>query len=245
MKNLWKRTLALLTVAVLLLALPIADALAWHEEGAYKQAETHENEEYYGYKAEADLFHADASGSARFGATVMRTQDGKEVAGYGMNVGADAKVQTGQVAGNVRAGTEDYNTHASGNAAVGTANATANVNVGMYNGNFVAKGTLGAEANLAEAQVKGGVTVGGVDMNAGVGVKVGIGLKAQAGYAEGHFKAELTAAAGIGLSVNVDINVGALYDKAKEGANWVAKNAGKLAETAKHTVKGLWKWLTK
>ena len=248
MKNNLKRILALLTAAILLLALPVADALAWHEEGAVAKTGIQENEEYYGYNAEADFMHADANGGAYFGATVMRTQDGKEVAGYGMNVGADAKVQGGRVACDMRAGTEDYNTHGGANAAVGTANATANLNVGMYNGEFVAKGTLGAEANVAEANLKGGVTIGGVDVNAGVGVKVGIGLKAQAGYMDGHFKAELTAVAGVGFNVNVDIDVGALCEKAKDGAEWVAKETAK--QGIKTTVKVVdkvvrfWKWLT-
>lgn len=219
-----KKFLAALLTLVLILAVAATTLAASVEVAAYKTSDG-ENEEYYGYEGSFTAAKAEASTHCGAGEILIRNYNGEVSQGTGVTLSATAKVEGAEVAGNFRAGTENYNGHGTATAAAGTASATAAATVGYGKNGLEVSATGGAEANLVEAKGSVGVTVGCLEVNAGASVKVGVGAKASVGYSDGKLKVELGAALGIGASVNVEINVGKIANKtceyAKKAWNWL------------------------
>lgn len=69
-----------------------------------------------------------------------------------------------------------------------------------------------AEAIAAEAEGSLGVNVLGGEVEATAGINVGIGAHAEVGYQDGKFKFDVGASLGVGVSLDVEIDVGGMVD---------------------------------
>lgn len=86
-----------------------------------------------------------------------------------------------------------------------------------------------AEAILAEAEGSVGVNVLGGEVSAKAGVNFGIGAHADVGYRDGVFKCDIGASLGLGVSVDVEVDVGGMINTVADGCksafedtkNWV------------------------
>ena len=221
-----KKILTALLALVLILAMvtvSLADGvgfIAYQNKGG-------EVEEDYAYTGKVDVGKADADGHCGAGETLFFLPDGSTVTGNGVTLSGGAKYETVEVSGQLRAGTEEYNMHAGGNAALMTAGVSGGANAGISNeGKLQVSAYAGCEANLAEASGKVGSTLGGVEVNVSGSVKVGIGAKASVGYSNGKLKCEIGAALGVGGSFGFEVDVGAIAKKATSAA------------------KSVWNWLT-
>ena len=173
-----------------------------------------ENEETYEYTGKIIVGKGDVDGHCGAGTIVMIKNDGTTVQGNGLILNGGAKVETVELNGKLRAGTQDFNTQVGGSLTVAGAAATAGAVAGIGNdGKLQVNAQVGAEANLLEANANLGATVGGVEFGVKAGVKVGIGAKAKVGYDNGKLHLELGAALGIGGTVAVELDVGALANK--------------------------------
>jgi len=92
----------------------------------------------------------------------------------------------------------------------GMAEATASI--GIIGGEFVMHAKAGAEANLVEVNGEVGVDIGGVKGSVGAGVQVGIGASAEAGYKDGVISLDASLSIGVGVSINVELDVSGLVD---------------------------------
>ncbi len=101
--------------------------------------------------------------------------------------------------------------------------------VGVVDGELAAYVHAGMEADLVKLEGKGGVDVAGIKAQVGGAVKVGIGASASAGYSDGKFSLEVSAALGVGVEANIEIDVRGFVDnttavvgKAVEGMSSMA-----------------------
>jgi len=99
-----------------------------------------------------------------------------------------------------------------GDISVLDARAEASASFGIIGGEFVAHAKAGAEANLVEVNGEVGVDIGGVKGSVGAGVQVGIGASAEAGYKDGVISFDASLSIGVGVSVNVELDVSGLVD---------------------------------
>ena len=174
-----------------------------------------ECEETYEYTGKVAACKVDADGHCGAGEILIVKPDGTTVTGNGVTLTAGAKYETMELQGKLRLGYEDFNTNVGGNVAIVEAGANAGATVGIgSDGKLTANAQAGAEANLIEVNGKLAANVGGVEFGVTGGVKVGIGAKAKVGYEGGKLHLEVGAALGIGGSVAIDVDVGAIAKKA-------------------------------
>ena len=221
-----KKFLTALLALVMLLAIAtvsLADGVGF---SAYEN-QGGEVEEDYAYTGKVDVGKVDANGHCGAGETMFILPDGSTATGNGVTLSGGAKYETVEVSGQLRAGTEDYNMHAGGSAALMTAGVSGGANAGVSSdGKLQVSAHAGCEANVAEASGKVGSTIGGVEVNVSGSVKVGIGAKASVGYSNGKLKCEVGAALGVGGSFGFEVDVGALATKTG------------------NALKSAWDWLT-
>lgn len=104
----------------------------------------------------------------------------------------------------------------------GEAGGKAEVNAQLFSEDGSLDVQLNAEAKLeaiaAEAEGSVGVNLLGGEVEATAGVNVGIGAHAEAGYKEGVIKVDAGLSVGLGVSVNVEVDIGGMVDTVVDGA---------------------------
>ena len=93
-----------------------------------------------------------------------------------------------------------------------------------------------AEAIAGEAEASVGVNVLGGEVGVTGGVNFGIGAHADVGYRDGVFKCDVGASLGVGVSLDVEIDVGGMVD----GVCDAAEAVGDFAEDAWNDIKDGW-----
>lgn len=135
----------------------------------------------------------------------QKDENGKYRAGAEVKASASAKGLTGSVSG--RAGTSKNNVHATASGTLGGAEAEAKVGVKAdATGKFKAYAKAGAEAYAAKGEVKGGITIFGIKIDAAVEGKAGA-IGAKAGGEVSNSKASVDVGGSLGLGVGVKISV--------------------------------------
>lgn len=240
---------------ILLLALAVAlligtqAALAQEEEPSGVDLEIYalgdgmkEKGEDYAYDVGYHLHDLKADAVAEAGAFVARRPDGTTVGGYGVTVGGNARYTAAEGFAQGTVGYDDFNLHGNGTIAAGEMKAGADFTAGVVDGNLRVVVEGGGELNAFSACGSAGVNIDGVNVNVNGGVKVGLGAKAYAGYQDGVFKADVMVAAGLGLEIGFEVDVGAIEEKMEEAVVDMAKETVKnMAETVKtiETVKAV------
>ncbi len=126
-----------------------------------------------------------------------------------------------------------------GSVDVGHAGLSAEAQLGMVDGKFAANVSAKAEANLIEAKASGSVDVGGVKGTVEGGVTVGIGAHAEIGYYDGHLKCDIGASLGIGVSVNVDLDISGAVDNVVNFVGDAVETVGSFCESAGEVLSSL------
>lgn len=93
-----------------------------------------------------------------------------------------------------------------------------------------------AEAIAGEAEASVGVNVLGGEVGVTGGVNFGIGAHADVGYRDGVFKCDVGASLGVGVSLDVEIDIGGMVD----GVCDAAEAVGDFAEDAWNDIKDGW-----
>lgn len=93
-----------------------------------------------------------------------------------------------------------------------------------------------AEAIAAEAEASVGVNVLGGEVGVTGGVNFGIGAHAEVGYRDGVFKCDVGASLGVGVSLDVEVDVGGMVD----GVCDAAEAVGDFVDDAWNDVKDGW-----
>lgn len=160
---------------------------------------------------EAGVEVGSASAKGEIGATLFK--DGKFAPSIGVEGKAEASVLKGDVG--VQYGSETHNAHADAKGKLLGAEAEASFKAGVITETkdgvtktkFGAKGEVGAEAYLAQGEVKGGFTIFGIDFDVSVEGKLG-GAGASAGgeVTSGGVGASLDLGFGAGAGVNFSID---------------------------------------
>ena len=188
-------------------------------------AGVHKNDAESGRDVDVNLLHFHSGDGFGAGAFALEAPDGSIHAGAGVHAGMDMELTLVEVKGAARLGDKNNNIHATTEVDLGEAKAAAEFTVGTVDGNLVVGLNGNMEADLVEAKIGGGVTVGGVEIGGHVGGKLGVGAKLNVGYKDGKFKADVGAALGIGIEVGVEIDVGAAAEKVQEVAKDVTLKA--------------------
>lgn len=106
--------------------------------------------------------------------------------------------------------------------------------IGMVDGELMAYAEASAEVNLIEAKAEGNLDLGLVEGKVGGGVSFGLGAHAKAGYNDGVISFDVGVAAGLGVSVNAEIDIGGTIDAIGDGIgtaiDTVGDGLGKLGE---------------
>ncbi len=134
-----------------------------------------------------------------------KDENGKYRAGAEVKASASAKGLTGSVSG--RAGTSKNNVHATASGTLGGAEAEAKAGIKAdSNGEFKAYAAAGAEAYAAKGEVKGGITIFGIKIDAAVEGKAGA-IGAKAGGEVSNSRASVDVGASFGLGAGIKISV--------------------------------------
>jgi len=119
-------------------------------------------------------------------------------------------------------GDENFGLNTEVGLTVGEAGGEAEVNAQLFNEDgsldVQLKAEAKAEAIAAEVEGSVGVNVLGGEVEATAGVSVGIGAHAEAGYKDGVLKLDAGLAVGLGVSLNVEVDVGGMVDTVVDGA---------------------------
>lgn len=196
---------------------------------------------YLNGKIEGKIGSAEAQGS--LGATLWK--DGKFAPSIGVEGKASAKVAEGGVEASF--GSDNYNVHSSAEGSVLGAEAEASAKAGVITykdkdgtikTKYGAEAKVGAEAYLAQGEVKTGFTLFGIEVNASVEGKVGGGGAAAGGeVTSGGVGASLDLGLGVGVGVDISVDwsgfdvseVGDAISGVVDGAVDTAKAVGDAA----------------
>lgn len=187
-------------------------------------------------KGEVTALKAEATAEVGFKA-------GKDGVEASAKVGASATVA--EASGSASIGNGNLGLELGAEGRVLSASAEAEAKIGYAKnektGEYELNAFLSAEANavLAEGNVHGQVSLGGVDVTAKAGVYVGVGGKVEIGIKDGEFVFDISAALGIGFNLKFTIgfndeflkNITYLYNA--PGRNYAANNPHIKADTTK------------
>ncbi len=163
------------------------------------------------FKQEMGIDVGSANAKGELGFTLF--EDGRLRPQIKLSGKAEAEVLSANI--NNSFGTDTNNVHVGANGSVLGANANAGVQVGVIkesvNGvettKFGVKGEVGAEAYVAQGEVKGGFTIFGIDVDLSVEGKVGgAGASAGAEVTTGGVGASLDLGLGLGAGVNINVD---------------------------------------
>lgn len=180
-------------------------------------AENKWKNEYGEVSANVDAFKV--TGEA--GAKAQWRKDGKFDPFVGATIGAGAVVASGEVEG--KWGNDDFNINGKAKAEVTAGEAKASVGVGRLDNSskYGIKGDFKAEAYVARGEVKGGIDIFGIKVDATVGGKVvaaGIGGEFEVSNTGARVKASASALFGVDAEIGVDFsglfnNIGKFFGK--------------------------------
>ena len=120
-------------------------------------------------------------------------------------------------------GNKDIGLNTEVKATVGKAEATAELGMQLYgeDGKLDVQFGASAKAEAIAAEVEGsvGVNVLGGEVELGGSVNFGVGAHADIGYKDGVFKCDVGASLGIGVSVDIELDVGGMVDTVCDAAS--------------------------
>ena len=158
-----------------------------------------------------------ASGSAGLYVLVGDGEDKRKVFSPGVNAEVGASATALDIEWNDQlVGDKNLGLNAKGEVIAGQASATAGVKAQVIGEdgklNLQANANVKAEAIAAKAEGKVGVNVLGGEVGVKGGVQFGIGASADVGLRDGKFKVEISASAGLGVSLGVEVDVGGMVN---------------------------------
>lgn len=213
---------------------------SWGKEGGLANA-----------KGGITLGEAEAHASIAAGLYVVGT-DGKQIFSPGVNAecGASVTVFAAEIEGQF--GNDMLGINGDAGITVGKAEAKADIGVqligedGKLDVQFGASAS--AEAIAAEAEASVGINVLGGEIGVTGGVNFGIGAHADVGYRDGVFKLDVGASLGVGVSLDVEVDVGGMVDTAVDFVTDAADTIGDAAEAAVDAVcdgaKAVWDFVS-
>jgi|GEM_PF-4740739 len=139
--------------------------------------------------------------------------------GVGAKVGGS--VSALEMNANGQIGTDMLGVYGKGQVSALKAESKASVGLGMVNGKPELSAGIAAEAILGEASGEVGLNVLGGEVGARAAVNVGIGAKADFGYADGKIKCQLGASLGVGFDLSLEADIGGMVDTVGDGMNYV------------------------
>lgn len=158
------------------------------------------------------------SATGKIGTTLFK--DGK----FSPTIDAEAKAEASAVKGDFETsfGSEKNNAHINGSGSLLNASAKASGSVGVIKTvdevtnttktEFGVKGSVGAEAYLAQGKISGGFTIWGVKINAGLSGKAGgAGVEADGKITTGGVSGKIGAGLGLGAGVEISIDWSGLF----------------------------------
>lgn len=99
-----------------------------------------------------------------------------------------------------------------------------------------------AEAIAGEAEASVGVNVLGGEVGVTGGVNFGIGAHADVGYRDGVFKCDIGASLGVGVSLDVEVDIGGMVDGVCDAAEAVGDWAADTWDDAQYAWNDFWSW---
>ena len=188
-------------------------------------AETHafETEKQSG-KLDASLGNFDTNASVTGGMGVyLPGKDGKNQLYYGIEGQVGASVSAIEVDGSMEYELCDFVTvGAETNVTVGEAKLEAASSIGIIDGQVELNASASAELNLVSADVQGKVDMGIVEGKVGGSVSFGVGAHADVGIKDNVLKFDVGVAAGLGCSVNAEIDFSGTIDAVGDAWNYTA-----------------------
>lgn len=191
-----------------------------------------EKEYKYGKRSnELTLGKAEAYGSLYAGLYSFDADGNKHFTpGVGAEVGASVTAFSDEA--KALLGNDDWNVFTEGSVTVGKVEGKANLDVGFVDkeGNFNPTANIGGsvEAIAAEATIAVGATLAGTKIAGNAGVSVGVGAHANVGIKDGVISLDIGAAIGVGVSVDLEIDMSETFKKIGEGAKSLWSKAKSL-----------------
>ncbi len=194
---------------------------------------------------------AEAHASIAAGLYVVGT-DGKQIFSPGINAECGASVTVFEAELEGKFGTDMLGVNGDVGLTLGKAEAKADIGAqligedGKLDVQFGASAS--AEAIAAEAEASVGVNVLGGEIGVTGGVNFGIGAHADVGYRDGVFKLDVGASLGVGVSLDVEVDVGGMIDTAadalSDAADAVSDAAEKTVDAVCDGAKAVWDFVS-
>lgn len=171
-----------------------------------------------------DVGRSEAHAGFRAGMYVMGADKEKEVFSPGVEADIGTSYTMLDIDYNQKLlGNDEFGAEANGEIVVGQYSAEAGLGVTLRdeNGEINPQANINVSAEAIKAKAEGDVTgkLFGGEVKAGGSVNVGIGAHANAGLKDGVFKVDIGASAGLGASVNFDVDVAGIATGAAKCAS--------------------------
>lgn len=174
---------------------------------------------YLSGKYNVNLLTAEGKLGGGVGKFSYTDANGNKVGAVGLYGEIGASVAAAKFDGELRHGTDLFGTYRKGSVKLLSAETKAESIFALSDrGPQFALGA-GAEANLAEASYSKGLRFLGTDFGLTITGKVGAGAKAYAGFKDGKFTCDASAALGLGVGVSFDVDMSGTIDFVKENAD--------------------------
>lgn len=168
--------------------------------------------------------------------------DGKRIFSPGVNAEVGSSITVLQTGGSYQFGDDMAGVTVSGETTVGKVEGKASLEIGAWDKN--ARPQLNAEVSVeaiaaeAKGSVKANLLGGGVEGK--VGVNVGIGAHGKIGIKDGIIKCDVGVSVGLGVTAEVEIDVGGMVDTAIENAEKIADFADKTVDAVTDAAEAAW-----
>lgn len=175
--------------------------------------------------------------------------DGEKKFSPGVNAEIGASVTVLEVNGEAQlVGNENLGINVEGDIVVGKAEAKAEATAQVFGEDGKLDVQFGAsasaEAIAAEAKGSVGVNVLGGEVAATGGVNFGVGAHADVGYRDGVFKCDVGASLGVGVSLDLEVDVGGMVDTVCDTAEAVGDYAVEAWDTASGYISDGWDYVS-
>lgn len=143
-------------------------------------------------------------------------------------------------------GDENFGLNTDVGVTVGKAEAKADAGVQFFGEDgkldFQLGASASAEAIAVEAKGSVGVNVLGGEVGVTGGVNFGVGAHADVGYRDGVFKCDIGASLGVGVSLDIEVDVGGMVDGVCDAAEAVGDFASDAWDSVKDGWNSFWSW---
>ncbi|MBR5546629.1 MAG: hypothetical protein IKU70_06575 [Clostridia bacterium] len=169
------------------------------------------------YEAKVGVGNAGANASIEGGLGAYVTENGVEI-----TAGVQGEMGVSVSAANVEASMsyeliDNVSVGVGAEVSVLEGEAGVEAGIGLVDGQLMAYGEASAEINVIEAAAEGNIDLGLVEGKVGGSVSFGLGAHAKGGYNDGVLSFDVGVAAGLGVSVNAEINIGGAIDAIGDG----------------------------